>query len=291
MARLMSAASLALALSIAGAALAQNDGMSTESYAYSKDTWPAEVLKRPLTLAQGLAQLSLPVNFNLSTDAVGKPVYVPALLAYGVTDSFTLALTHNNGLCLTGTSNGCPKVYNDVGLQGVYSISPRGDLQAALIAGVQLPSLSDPFVSAVVVGFDSRYTTGSVALRFDPRLAIGLSGRDSSFIETFPQPVDLDFHGAPVIGGNRETLFLPVALQVQPAANVALTLGSGVAAQLDPATGTVGDSVSVPIGLSAAYTASRFDFGASFGFPNLRASGTTSATDLRVGQVFASVRL
>jgi len=277
-------------MSIAGAAGAQRYRVASDAPAITKDDWPDPVLERPLTLAQGLAQLSLPVTFNLSTDAVGKPVYVPAILAFGVTDGFTLAITHDTGVCLSGTSNGCPKVYNDIGLQGFFAMAPRGAFQSALVVGVQAASLTDPFAAAAVVGFDSRATNGSIAFRFDPRLAIGFVERDAA-VSSSPVPVALDFHGAPVIGRNRETLFLPVALQLQATSNLAFTLGSGIAMQLDPAAGSIGDTVSVPLGLSAAFTTSRVDVGASFGFTNLRGSGPVSGTDIRTGQVFASLRI
>jgi hypothetical protein len=103
--------------------------------------------------------------------------------------------------------------------------------------------------------------------------------------------VALDFHGAPIVAGNRESLFLPVALQLQATPNLALTLGSGIAVQLDPLVGSAGDTLSVPLGVSVAFTTSRVDVGASFGFANLRGSGPVSGTDVRTGQVFASLRI
>jgi len=279
-----------LSVSIAGAARAQRYGAAAEPYAITKDEWPDEVLRRPLTLAQGLAQLTLPVTLNLSNGSEGQPVYVPAILAFGVTDAFTVAINHDTGICLSGTSNGCPKVYNDIGLQGFLSMSPRGAFQSALVVGVQAASLRDPFAAAAVVGFDSRYSTGTVALRFDPRLAIGFAERDA-LVSSRPVPVALDFHGAPIVAGNRESLFLPVALQLQATRNIALTVGSGIAVQLDPLVGSASDTLSVPLGISAAFTTSRVDLGASFGFANLRGSGAASGTDVRTGQVFVSLRI
>ena len=85
--------------------------------------------------------------------------------------------------------------------------------------------------------------------------------------------------------------FLPVALQLQATRDLALTLGSGIAVELDPLVGSAGDTLSVPLGLSAAFTTSRVDVGASFGFANLRGAGPVSGTDVRTGQVFASLRI
>lgn len=259
---------LGLSLSLCAAAAAQGTRYG-RGESYTKDSWPEELVKRPLTLAEGLGQLDVPVIFNLSSDQVGKPVFVPLRLAYGVTSTATLAITHETGLCLTGTSNGCAKVYNDVGLEGLFSVVPRGPFQVALAAGLQLVSLSDPFAVAGVVGFDSRYGSGPVALRFDPRLSFGLNERDA---------------------GNRETLILPVTLQLQATPNVAVSVGSGLIGPLNPLFGTFADLYAIPLLFGVTYTTSRVDVGASFAFANLHAIGTSSATDARLGQVFASLR-
>jgi hypothetical protein len=258
---------LGLSLSIGAAASAQ--GRYGRGDVVTKDSWPDELVKRPLTLAEGLGQLDVPVVFNLSTNDVGKPVFVPLRLAYGVTDTTTLAITHQIGLCLTGTSNGCAKVYNDIGLEGLFSIAPTGPFQVALAAGLQFVSLSDPFAVAGVVGFDSRYGAGAIALRFDPRLSFGLNERDA---------------------GNRETLSLPVILQLQATPNVALSIGSGLFGPLNPVVGSFSDLYAIPLVFGVAYTTSRVDVGATFEFLNLRATGGASATDARLGQVFASLR-
>ncbi len=270
---------LTLALSLAGAAQAQ----SSRAYdsTYTRDNWPDELVKRPLTLAEGLTQIDLPVAFNLSKDSAGKPVFIPLHLAYGVTDGFTLALTHQIGLCLSGTSNGCPKVYNDVGLQGLFSLVPSGPFQAALAAGIVLPSITDPFTAAAVVGFDTRAGNGPIALRIDPRLQIGLNQRDG----TLTTPTSAG--SAP----NREVLSIPVTLQLQATPNVALSVGSGILGPLNPVIGSFSDYYAVPLTFGAAYTTSQLDVGAAFTFANLRSQGLLSGTDLRIGEVFASFRL
>jgi len=255
-------------LSISASAHAQR--MRTYQHdTYTKDNWPDELVKRPLTLAQGMGQLDIPVVINLSTDEVGKPVFIPLSLLYGVTDSVTVGITHQTGLCLTGTSNGCPKVYNDIGVEGLFSVVPSGELQLAVAAGLAAISLSDPFAVAAEVGFASRYGSGIFALRFDPRLSIGLNERDA---------------------GNREVLVLPVTLQVQATPNVALSVGSGLIAPLNPVVGSFSDFYEIPLSLTAGYTTKMVDVGASFTFINLHAPSGASATDARLGEVFASLR-
>ncbi|GAC1596203.1 MAG: hypothetical protein NVS4B10_05080 [Myxococcales bacterium] len=261
---------LAVALSTAGAVQAQSARSYGTGASYSRDTWPAEIVQRPLTLAEGLGQVDVPVAFNLSSGSAGKPIFVPLQLAYGVTEAFTLALTHQVGLCLSGTSNGCPKVYNDIGFQGLFALAPSGPLQAALVAGLIFPSLADPFAAAALVGLDTRYGSGPVALRVDPRITFGLNQRDA---------------------GNRETLSIPVTLQFQAAPNVALSVGSGIRGPINPRVGSFSDFYAVPLSFGAAYTTSPFDVGAAFTFTNLRGPSGLSGTDLRIGQVFASFRI
>lgn len=267
---------IVLALTLAGAAQAQRS-----RYDNTVDNWPEELVKRPLTLFEGLTEIEVPVAFNLSTGSAGKPVFIPLQLAYGVTDSFTLAITHQIGLCLGGSSNGCAKVYNDIGLEGLFSLAPSGPFQAALAAGVLLPSITDPFTAAAVVGFDTRYGSGPVALRIDPRLQIGLNQRDGT-------PFSLTSPGSPP---NREVLRIPVTLQLQATPNVAFSLGSGIVGAVNPPVGTFSDNYAVPLSIGAAYTTSQLDVGAALTFTNLRGPYGLSATALRIGEVFAAFRL
>ncbi|HYY51233.1 MAG TPA: hypothetical protein VE755_00105 [Myxococcales bacterium] len=260
---------LLLALCIAGSAAAQ--GRRTYgSDLPTADTWPDEVIRRPLTLADGLGELSVPVVLNLTTDQVAKPVFIPARLSYGVTDAVTLSVIHAVGLCLTGTSNGCPKAYNDVGVEGLFALVPSGAFQVALAAAFLVPSISEPFAMAAGVGFATRYTAGPLALRIDPQVTFGLNERDA---------------------GNRETLAVPVTLQLQLTPNLLFAVGSGVFGLLDPLLGSFSDNYTIPLGFTAALTTSRLDLGAQFTFLNVRGSAGSSATDLRIGQVFAALRL
>ena len=114
---------LAIALSAAVRAQARSYGRDE----YGSGNWPSEIIERPLTLAQDLAQLDVPVVFNLIDSTMWKPVFIPARLAYGVNSDVTLAVTHQVGFCLSGPTNGCPKLYNDVGLEGLIAIMPSED--------------------------------------------------------------------------------------------------------------------------------------------------------------------
>lgn len=256
---------LAIALSAAVRAQARSYGRDE----YGSGNWPSEIIERPLTLAQDLAQLDVPVVFNLIDSTMWKPVFIPARLAYGVNSDVTLAVTHQVGFCLSGPTNGCPKLYNDVGLEGLIAIMPSGRLQAALAAGMELPSISDPFVASAVLGFDSRLVVGPLALRLDPRLRIGVTQRDI---------------------GNKEFLTVPATLQFQVTPSVALFAALAVSGPLNPAVGSFSTSYTVPLNFGLAYGTGDYDFGASFTFLDLRGNVLPSATGARVGQAFASLR-
>jgi hypothetical protein len=256
---------LAIALLAAGQAQARSYGRDE----YGSGNWPSELVERPLTLAEDLGELDVPVVFNLTDGYVWKPVFMPVRLAYGVNSDFTLAVTHQIGFCLGGTPNGCAKLYNDVGLEGLFAVVPFGPLQAALAAGVELPSIADPFAASAVVGFDSRLVVGPVALRLDPRLRIGVNQRDL---------------------GNKEFLSVPVTAQLQVTAAVALFATAAVNGPLNPDLGSFSDYYMVPLNVGLTYGTGDFDFGASFRFLDLRGKILPSATGARVGQVFGSVR-
>lgn|SRR5919108_1175852 len=257
---------LAIAQAAAPAAQARSFGRDD----YDSGNWPSELVERPLTLADGLGQLDVPVNFNLTDGSVWKPVTMPLRLSYGVTSDVTFAVTHQTGFCLSGIANGCPKLYNDVGAETLLSIFPFGAFQAALAVGVEFLSLSEPFTAAAVVGFDARLGIGPIALRVDPRLRIGVNQRDTL--------------------GNKEYLSAPATLQLQVTANVALFGGLALNGPLDPAVGSFSTSYSVPMNAGLAYGTGDFDFGASFILVDLRGNVPPGATGARAGQVFTSFR-
>jgi hypothetical protein len=201
---------------------------------------------------------------------VWKPVTMPLRLSYGVTSDVTFAVTHQTGFCLSGASNGCPKVYNDIGAETLISIFPFGAFQAALAIGGELLSISEPFAAAAVVGFDARLGVGPIALRLDPRLRIGLNERDTI--------------------GNKEFLSAPVTLQLQVTSNVALFAGVSMTGPLDPAVGSFSSSYTVPMNAGLAYGTGDFDFGASLILADLRGNVLPGATGARAGQVFGSFR-
>lgn len=236
---------------------------------FTKETWPVEFTHRPLTLAAGLFELGVPVEINLSKDEVGKPVSIPLTAYYGLTNQLTVGVTHERGLCLTGTSNGCDKVYDDVGFEARFLVAPRGAFQAALIAGYLIHGISD-FVSAVELGADLRYDILPIAIRLRPTLGIGVTKR-----ELF----------------NKELLQVPLTIEFQATHQLVLEAFTGLNLVVDPpAPIAAGDTLTVPVGFAGIYTPSRtLDVGAEFRFENLL--GKDGSADVRALRLFATIRL
>ena len=85
----------------------------------------------------------------------------------------------------------------------------------------------------------------SVALFFDPQIGIALNKRDA---------------------GNEDRLFLPLELQAQLSAPIALKLLTGIEAPFDG----FGDAYIIPVGLVAVYNSNpRIDCGLRCSFDNL----------------------
>ena len=89
----------------------------------AKENWPLNGVDRPLGLSGGMLQVDVNPAITMSKGAVAKPINVPLLAMYGITDDLQFALTHFTGLCLTSD---CGKVYNDLGLQLLFSLFGRG---------------------------------------------------------------------------------------------------------------------------------------------------------------------
>ena len=152
---------------------------------------------------------------------MAKPVSIPLDVYYGVSDVLSVGLTHSqglvratapyrlgDGLCLTGKSNGCGKFYNNVGLDSLYRFL-GGTLQLAGHFGLDFLQISDPSKFSLRLGVLFQAPLGSnIALIVDPRIFIGISGRDN---------------------GNKDLLFIPLAVQfwVNPAVRLAARTNFG----------------------------------------------------------------
>lgn len=236
-------------------------------------------VKRGVQGPEGLFNARILLHVNASEGAFAKPVSIAPDLFYAVTDSLSIGLLHNlpmgvltraaygPGLCLTGKSNGCPNVYNNVGLDVLYGLA-FGDVHFSLHGSFFVLSFSDPTPLMVTLGAAAKFHfSDDVALFVDPQFGIALNHRDV----------------------NKDSLFLPAELQFQLIRTLALDVLTGVTGQFSG----FGNNFQIPLGLALVYNINEhFDVGVKFAFDNLlghHAPGV-GATDWRSLALIFNIR-
>lgn len=214
-------------------------------------------VRRGLQGSKGELSARIYLNINLSSELAGEPVSLAPDLFYAVTDKVQLGLLHmgpmgwqtlpGTGLCLTGKDGGCPKVYNNIGLDLLLNLL-SGDVFLSAHASFFVLSFADPSATMLTLGLAGKVRIAEgLAFFFGPQLGIGLSGREE-------------------VTGKKEWLFLPLELELQAAAALQLKLFTGVEG---PFSG-FGDSYRIPLGIGGLYSLStHFDLGLRFSFDNL----------------------
>jgi hypothetical protein len=224
-------------------------------------------------------QGTLPVVLNLSKSAVLKPVWIPLDLRFGVTDQFEVFVDHGpvqggsyaygQGVCLGGTSRGCPKLYNNVSIGGQFSFVKDSGFEAAGLLAIELRQLSPDMLMAVDVGVGVKYISAPVSVKLTPQIGIGMNKRSA---------------------GNKEIIAAPLQVAVQAAQQIAVFLDSGIRGP----SSHFGDLYQVPLGLGASFLAMHgLDVGAEFMLPMVaKGSGYSGvkAFDNRYFMLFASWR-
>lgn len=214
---------------------------------------------------------------NASNGAVGKPTSLAPDLFYALTDTVQIGLLHTGpmgwqslpgaGLCFTGTSNGCPKIYDNVGVDLMYGLL-FGDFHLSLHTSLYFLRLSEPSWPLWAVGLTGKFHfTDAVALFFDPQVGITLAHRDVY----------------------EDQLFIPLELQFQAAPSVSLKVLSGVSGQLS----ALGDTIQSPLGLGVVGNVNPYvDVGLRFSFDNLlgKQGPGASRTDRRSIGLLLSLR-
>lgn len=216
----------------------------------------------------GMLSARVLLAMNLSADQVGKPISLAPDIFYSVTDKLQLGLVHTGpmrwqsrpgvGLCLTGTDNGCPAVYDNVGLDLMYGLAFGSQLHLSAHGAFYVTSF-DASTTMLALGAAGKFHfNDDVSLFFDPQLGIVLSDRDVQ----------------------DDQLFLPLELQYQVSAPATAKLLTGVSGSLS----AFGDTLEVPLGVGVVHNLTEtFDLGARFSFDNLlghQADGV-SRTDAR----------
>lgn len=232
---------------------------------YSKHDWPLEAIRRPLTLAASMLEIrGDTLRINLSDDAFAEPISVAPDIYFGVTDLFTVGVTHETGICLTGEDGGCARSYDDIGLDAIYALMRAGTLQVAAHGGLVAHRFSDPFAGGLRAGLRTRIVAGKVAVIVDPTLDVELFERD--LVEDF--------------------LRVPVDVQYQLEAQTMIFVSSGVEGPLDG----FGDGYRIPLGLGILFAVNeRLDVGAELRLGN--AAGQDATIDERWLFARAALRL
>jgi hypothetical protein len=196
-----------------------------------------------LTLPGGKVFLDAFLETSLSKGAAFKPVSLAPDVWYGVNDDLTVGLVHSgrgasglygsagDGLCFTGKSNGCPKVYNNFGVDARYHLWRKNNITLAGDGGLYARSL-DPFMLALKLGAIARYQGKGFSVELGPNIFFGFTKRSAG-------------------AGNKEQLHVPATFMY------ALPMKLGIGGQL----GLVlpfGDTARTMFGLSigAQYLAS-----------------------------------
>lgn len=202
----------------------------------------------------GLFTARVSLLANASKNSFGKPTSLAPDLYYSFTDTVQLGLLHTlpmgwqtlpgAGLCLSGSSNGCPHVYDNVGLDFMYGLL-YGDVHLSLHSSLFVIPIHDPAGVMWTVGLSGKFHFSNiVALFFDPQVGIILDHRNYY----------------------KDQLFIPLELQIQATAALSLKVLTGVTGQLS----ALGDTYRIPLGLGVVANLTRhLDLGLRFSFDNL----------------------
>ncbi|MBE7450564.1 MAG: hypothetical protein HS111_17190 [Kofleriaceae bacterium] len=239
-------------------------------------TAPAAIAESPpdkppppgLTLGQGKLNVAVNLELELSQDRVGKPFSISPDVSYGVTPDLTVALVHSRfattgfraaaggGLCLAGDDGGCVAVYNNVGLEGWYSVA-RGPTSIAVGGGVHALNLDAGFYN-LKLGARLRHVAGKLGFHALPSVIVAVTERDDGAGNRL----------------NKDTLWVPVQVTYN-LAPLTVGLGTGVKGALSG----FGDAYQIPLGFMALYAVDKTTtVGASWVFGQV-ISGATNPPD------------
>lgn len=289
MTSLRAAAALLTAVA-AAAALAQESVLDRP---IEKEGWPAEITRRPLTLADGMLEVTVPLGIGLSKDRAGKPIFFTPSVYYGVTDTLTLGIRHFQGLCVSGGPD-CPKVYNDLSVDSLWRVWRGGSTDVAVGVALNLSPVTDPFALAAEARVVARLRGGPASLTVAPALEVGITNRDAARTEPLAFPLATTTFGFfQTVPNGREMLRVPATLAVQATPSLALAVATSLDGPLDPPTGGFWDYYRIPLGVGLVLFVDKVDLGASFTFLNLlgKQTGQLDRTDIRGMQVFVTYRM
>jgi len=219
-------------------------------------TPPAAAAPAPgLTLPDGDVLLALTVESGVGKDKMFEPFSFAPDLSYGATSDLTLSIVTSYaaltgfrgasgaGLCMNSNETTCRQLYNDVGIEGLYTLT-RGTFQLAGNAGFLVTSIG-PWHTDAKIGAKAKLALGRFYALASPSIWYALDDRSNRVV-----PHD-------------HQLWLPVSAWVKPARVLALGVASGFKGPLLE----LHDKYSVPLGASVVGTLEKgVSLGASFVF-------------------------
>jgi hypothetical protein len=273
-------------ITVLSAAVASGPASADEVIGPRRDVPPVsgapmgmDSVKRGIQGPEGLVSARVLLHVNASKGVFGKPVTLAPDIFYAVTDSLELGLLHNlpmgilttaashPGICFTGTTGGCPKVYDNIGLDALYGIA-FGDFHLSLHSSFFVLSFSDPARLMLTLGAAAKlHFSDNVALFLDPQFGIALNHRNI----------------------NKDQLFLPIGLQFQVVRSTALDILTGITGPLSG----FGDAYQIPLGLALVFNLDpHLDLGLKFAFDNLlgKIPAGGSRTDARSLALIVNIR-
>jgi hypothetical protein len=205
-----------------------------------------------VTLPKGRVLLDAYLEMNLVSGAEFKPFSLSPDVWYGVTDDITVGLVHSavggsgfmgfvgTSLCLTGTDNGCAKLYDNVGVDARYQLKDGG-FGVAFDGGLFVQDF-DPFQLALKLGIVGRWRpkpASKLAVDVSPNMFFGLTGRDGG--------------GGVGDAANKEVLTLPATLLYAAKPKLALAFQLGFVVPFENA----GTTFFIPVSFGANYMLSK----------------------------------
>src|SRR3954463_2331806 len=140
-------------LTLAATAHAEVEAGSRNVPAVSGQPMGKVAVRRGVQGPGGLFTARVLLLVNAITAISGKPTSLAPDLFYSVSDTVQIVLLHTgpmgwqsrpgSGLCLTGTSDKCPKVYNNVGFDFMYGLL-FGDFHLSLHSSLFLLFVPEP---------------------------------------------------------------------------------------------------------------------------------------------------
>jgi hypothetical protein len=229
-----------------------------------------------VTLPKGRVLLDAFLEMNLVSGAEFKPTSLSPDVWYGVTDDVTVGLVHSavgasgfiggvgTSLCLTGTDNGCAKLYDNVGVDVRYKLK-IGNLAYAAEGGLYVQSFDPEFRMGIKLGLVGRWQQDKIAVEFAPNVFVGLTGRTVG-------------EGDAEVVVNGETLNLPFTglYAITPKISAALQLGAVVPFE------NTGDTYRIPLSIGGHFAVNEsLNVNLAFSLLAVAGGGSTTGFDAR----------